>query len=426
MGIKKEIKREDVFRFMDKFLSSDLLKRKTTLGFILAILFTIFLLQNIPNYVESSRDAASYYTAAHGITQKINVYDEQEFQTLADTLFGTSPVIYPYLYFPVPAQLFVPLAQLKPSHYFRAIFILNLLCTCACLFAIYLLLKLKEAASPISLIFLFFLLCGNLPLFNTIHHGQINLMVFALILFSLYALKNNRLYLSALLLSLAVFFKIYPVLFLLLFLLQKRFKYLAWVAVNSAGIFLLSILIFSPQPWIDFITGSLRSFTTGKDTSFFMDFGAHINNYSLNGFVSQFLLQFHLPRSLVMPLILLMLGLFLFLFRSQIRLMLKHRDVNLDTSIILVLSLILSTITWSHHYVIMIFPFAYFFHQLIRDRRYIYIFPLGAFVYFVLYYPTWGGFPFNQFRLFAIVIFLIIIFLYYFSKKTRPQAEQRS
>ena len=180
---KKEIKQENVFQLIDKFIYSDLLRRKITQGLILVMLFTVFLIQNVPNYVLSSRDASTYYTAALGMTQKINVYDEQEFQALADSLFGTSPVIYPYLYFPVPAQLFVPFTRLTPTQYFHVIFILNLLCTCACLYAIYLLLKLQDAASPLSLIFLLFLLCGNFPLLNTIHQGQINLMVFTMFLF---------------------------------------------------------------------------------------------------------------------------------------------------------------------------------------------------------------------------------------------------
>jgi hypothetical protein len=37
--------------------------------------------------------------------------------------------------------------------------------------------------------------------------------------------------------------------------------------------------------------------------------------------------------------------------------------------------------------------------------------------YFLLYFPTWGGFPFNQFRLLFLMVFLSLLLYFHFSNK---------
>lgn len=95
---------------------------------------------------------------------------------------------------------------------------------------------------------------------TAIHHGQVNLLVFNVLLLSLIFQKKAKPWPAAFFLSLAVFIKIYPVLFVLLFIFFKRLRYLAAFAVNSAA--LLADQIFYNLPWGGFPFDQVRLMAT--------------------------------------------------------------------------------------------------------------------------------------------------------------------
>jgi hypothetical protein len=81
-------------------------------------------------------------------------------------------------------------------------------------------------------------------------------------------------------------------------------------------------------------------------------------------------------------------------------------DPALESSLLFILTLVLAPITWSHHFVLMLFPLTYLFGRIIRERRYAF-FPLLAFLASpILYELPWGTFPYNQVRLLAALGFL--------------------
>jgi len=294
------------------------------------------------------------------------------------------------------------------------------------IFLIYKLLELKEVETQLPLVFLFFILVGNIPLHVTIDYGQINMLVFNLILLSMALLKSDKKFISSLLLCLAIFFKIYPALFLVLFLFEKKYRYILYSVINFIIILLLSIILFSQSHWHGFINMSLDNFISGEKSNVFLDFGAHINNYSLYGFFSQLFIKNGLPRAYVLPAIILFLIILIFLFKSKIKELIKWENLNLNISLILILILVLSTISWVHHYVIIIFPVAYLFKRIIQERRYIYLIPFTLLFYFIMYYPPWGGFPFNQIRFMSTIALLFLIAYYDFSKRKKKAEYSRA
>ena len=260
---------------------------------------------------------------------------------------------------------------------------------------------------------------GNIPLLTTIDYGQINILVFNMILLSMVLLKSDKKFISSLLLCFAIFFKIYPALFLVLFLFEKKYRCILYSVINSIIILLLSIILFSPSYWYRFTNMSLGNFLSGEKSNVFFDFGAHINNYSLNGSLSQLFIKNGIPRAYVLPAIILFLIIMFFLFKSKIKELIKWKNLNLNISLILILILVLSTISWVHHYVIIVFPVAYLFKRIIQERRYIYFVPFSLLFYFIMYYPPWGGFPFNQIRFMSAIALLFFITYYDFSERTR-------
>jgi len=417
--LNKKIKKGDIHRALDKIIYSRLFKKKIYLIIIISVLSIFFLLENFHHINIWDVDAPSYYTAAKGITQNINIYDEEEFQNLASSLFGKSVLVFPYLYWPVLAQIFVPLSYLNPYGYFQFLFFFNVLMTFLCIFLIYCLLGLKNRKTNLPVIYLFLLIAYNIPLYSNLRNGQINLLVLNLVLASFLLLSHKKQFASSLLLCFAILFKIYPILLLALFFFQKKYRYIIYSFINFIFIFSISSLLFSINHWYEFIKMAMNNFLYGKQSEFFFDFGIQAHNNSLNGFLSQIFLRNNLSRSYVLPVILLLILIIIVVFRSKLKSLFQIKDMNLSLSLILMLTLIFSVITWHHHYIIMIFPLAYFFNRILIDKRYIYFLPLILLSFFIFYSNTLGGgLPFNQARLISTILLLIILLYYYFSRKT--------
>jgi len=415
-SLKQKITKEDIYKIIDSVISSIFFKKKLYLVLLIIIFIIGFSFQNFYHFYTWDTDSPSFYTAAIGMLQNINIYDHQEFQKLADSLFGKSIVVFPYLYWPVLAQLFIPLTYINYSDYFLLLLIINILLTFTCLYLIYNLLELNTRKNNLPILFLFLTIVHNLPLQTTLHHGQVNILVFGAILLSLLLLKHNKEYSSSFFLSIAVYLKIYPVLFLALFLLQKKYKYIVYSFINFIAIFLFSSLLFSLDPWLDFIKMGISNLFYGTKSDFFIDYNAQWGNNSLNGFISQIFIRNDLSRSLVMPVVLLLLIACFFLFKSKIKKLLKRKELNLDASFIFTLSLIFSTISWNHHYVIMIFPLIFLFNKIISERRYNYLLPYLLLAFLILFHPRTGGFPFNQILFMSTVLFLCLLLQYHFSR----------
>jgi hypothetical protein len=417
--LNKKIKKGDIPNAIDKTIYTQFFQKKIYLWIAIVALSAGFILQAIPYKDSWDIDSPTFYTAAKGILLNINIYDEQQFQELAVSTFGKSLTVFPYLYWPLLAQMFIPLSLLSPSDYFTFLFFLNITLTFLCLYLIYCLLELKDRKTNLPVMFLFSTIIYNVPLFINIRNGQINLLVFTSILLSLLLLKNNNQYISSFLLCLAIFIKIHPVLFLAVFLFQKKYRYLIYSFINFVIIFLFSSLLFPFNHWSDFIRMAISNFLHGKQTEFFFDFSIHPQNNSLNSFISQIFLRYNIPRSYVMPAIALIAVILIIIFKSKIKNFLQTKNLNFEISAILMLILIFSVISWHHHYITMIFPLAYFFNQIIKDRRYHFLLPFLLLAFCILCYPKiGGGLPFNQTRLISTIFFLILFFYYHFSGKT--------
>ena len=105
--LNKKIALEDIYQAADKIIFNRFFQRKLFLLIMVSVLLVVFFIQTVPSANQWDRDSPSFYTAAKGITKKIDIYDWEGFQTLADSIFGKSEIVYPYLYSPVLAQLFI-------------------------------------------------------------------------------------------------------------------------------------------------------------------------------------------------------------------------------------------------------------------------------------------------------------------------------
>jgi len=402
----KPIGKSDIYAALGRVISAPILRKKAVLWALILLCAAWFLLQAYPYLNMWDLDSISYYAGAHGLRQHINIYDDNEFQSMADTLVGKGVIVNPYIYPPLLAQLCLPLTRLSPSAFFLLVFILNVVLTFFNLFLLSRLLELDRRPTVLPLLFPFALLLFNAPILRTIDYGQINILVFTATLLFMACQKRGKPFAAGFFLSLAVFIKIYPILFVLPFIFFKRWKSLAAFIVNSAAMLVLSIGVSGPAPWLDFVKSTLSLFFKKPDSPFTRGFQSSFTNVSLKGFLTQGFAQLHLPEALVVPLFLLAAVLLVLWIFVSPRKREVAADPALEGSLIFILTLVLAPITWPHHYVIMMFPAAYLFRRIIDEKRYAAFLLLALFGGQVFYQQPWGAFPFNQLWLPATLGFL--------------------
>jgi alpha-1,2-mannosyltransferase len=409
----------DVSRGIDRLVTSPVFRRKEIFVALAIILSVWFGLQTGSFPIEWDTDSPSYYAAAHAISRGVNAYDDPAFQNLGNELFGKANLVYPYIYPPLLAQMILPLARLPYNAYFTVLYVANMALAFLALYLLAVLLELRDPRTFLPLLFPFALFISNEPVLTTIHHGQVNFLVFDAILGFLIFQKKGRPWPAGAFLALAVFIKLYPVLFVLPFLLHKKWRALAAFAASSAGLLGGSILVSGISPWLDFGRSTLTLFWMRPDSPFTRGFQDSMGNYSLKSFLASLFPRLGLPPGLVAPAFLLLaLGLFAAVFASRRRALIAAEPVLLG-SFLLLLTNILAPITWSHHFVLVLLPAVYLFRRIIRERRYAAIPVLALCLFEVFHAVPWGAFPFNQVRLAAALGLYAMLFVF----AGRPAAE---
>ncbi len=396
---------------LDRLFHARLLYKKGVLPSLLILAAAVILVKAYAHSLDWDTDAPSFYTAAVGLRTGVNIYDPVAFDGLAASLFGRSVTVYPYIYFPVLAEILIPLARLEYPAFSQVVLAVNLVLTFLCVWLVLRLVRPAERDRPALLLFLFISAAVSEPLNTTIHHGQVNLWVLALVLAAILLLERGREFWAVALLCLAVFFKFYPVLVFALFLFQKRFRALGYAVFHGLLIAGISAAVLGTRPWEDFFTSATGNFLYGTKASFFFDFNAQWWNNSLNGLFTQALIAGRASRSLALPLVLAACAVFLAVFRKNVRRIVADADLKVGVSLALLASLSLSTISWNHHFVILFLPLAVTANLLLARRAYGQVLLLLALTALVWRHPLWGGLPFNQ-ALLAGTLALTVLFLF--------------
>jgi alpha-1,2-mannosyltransferase len=406
---------------LDRALTSPLSRNRAALWAGAVLFSAAFLFQTAEYLYVWDTDSPSYYAAAHGLLAGADIYDHSEFQAIADGVFGRSMVVFPYIYPPFLAQLLIPLASMSPSGYFLALQALNWGLAFLALFLTAKLLGFRPGQSILPILVLFALLPSNRALFTTMHHGQTNLLVLDAVLASLVFRRTDRPWPAGLFLSLAVLVKVYPAIFILPLFLSRKWKHVAATAVAGTALFAASVALSGPGPWLKFLAFTRETSFRWPDSPFLIGFGDAVGNVSIKGFLHHLFEAAGLPRSgavAAWAAAAAALGVFLVLLIRKKR---WAGDLGLQASVLLLVSVLLAPISWSHHYVVVLVPAAYLFSRILGERRYAAFPLLAAFAGLALYHPAWCGFPFNQARTFGALLLLLLIVLY--DRRTPAKAE---
>jgi len=204
---------------------------------ILSIFMVVILVAGYKDSVGNPIDFAIYHSIGKQLLQ--GNFDLYPSVHLDGTSYSQINGMY-YRYAPVTALLFVPFALFDVATAAFLFFLLKI----AALFGVVLMIsKLTAVKSDRYLavgLIAFFSVAGYI--IEDWHVGNVHFLSFFLIVLAIYGIEKGRVVWPSFLLALAVALKITPLLFVFYFLVKKKFKVCAVVAVSLAVLFLLPAL----------------------------------------------------------------------------------------------------------------------------------------------------------------------------------------
>jgi len=301
-------------------------------------------------------DSYSYYFAARAISQGLNPYDgdllermgQQEYLKPLER-FGTQENVYPYLYPPVLAAYWRVFTLLPPLTAHRAVVLMNALLLGVVLWLIAKIVRPARHPHALLLIFILFQAVNGAAVTST-RAGQVNILLLVFMLVSLYSHLKEKDSLSALFLVLAILIKITPALLLAYFVLfyHRRWEYVGWALLWTFVVVGSSFWLAPPVNWLYFFQASSAGPPLGAQFSIW-------GWLSIHGETNAFL--YHnkgwLYLGIAVPL--LILGLWSIKNTPE-----SERPVYAFAQLMM-LSLLLSPLTWHHHYIFFMLPGYYLF-----------------------------------------------------------------
>ncbi len=366
-------------------------------AFMVAGFFLIILL-----YLNVLRERFRYGDYAYYLEAATALFNNQ---TLPDT----------YLYLPLWATILQFIVPLGDQGMLAILWTMNII---ALGFFYILLVRVLERygysnrfAVAITIVFMLV----NTPLHRTLGYVQVNLIVMALVMYSLLAFPKN-IFLSALTLALAVHLKTSPAALVLAFLLERNWKWIFWFALTFILIALIPVALEGIHPYFDYIAniGILTRITDTNfhDTSFdsffrFLDpfFGIKIETTRLIAMAAKAALGFFTIYIMAQNV------------RNHTFVNSKAENKNLLNAIpsLFVLMTLASPIVWDHHGMFVTLSFLLLLKRIESPALWIW-FGFAYIQEFIM--PSFDFFPWSYGRLIAPLIILWLMWITTKNKQT--------
>jgi alpha-1,2-mannosyltransferase len=300
---------------------------------IFGIVFLVFsfLIASRALFLPGYPDFAQYY------------YGFQLFQAGINPFITKGQMFTATTYPPFVSMLFAPLS-LIPFLFVQKIWTAIMITLLP--FSIYLIFKInnKKFFTPLGFVilglsYLYF------PVRFTLGMGQINILIFFLVVLSIYLLNINKSILSGLSLALPFAIKFFPVLFVPYLLVIKKNKILSYSLLFFL-VFTVIGFMLAPALNIFYFEKIFPSLLSSWKTDYY--------NQSLTGFIGRFIVQDEL-RNILRVLISLLIIIVSFIPIFKYSKKTKER-INLELSLLVSVSLIANNFSWQHHFVLLLFP----------------------------------------------------------------------
>lgn len=298
----------------------------------------------------------TFWTLSHTLTPDYSVH----YQAAVNVRNGW-PVYYGKTRFTVfaypvmTALFFIPLSFF-PYHLSQTFYLtINFISLILISLLIPIIITRKHSYFFSALIFSFSYL--SFPTKFTLGMGQLNLAAYIFLIFSLFFYFSSKKMATALFYAIACTIKPILILTIIAFLLKKEWKIVSYIILFFALFFLLSITIdrHALQDYFYYFQHALPQVAINGGREIYY-------NQGLMGFVYRTIpLGMQMQISYIGDLAIFLIGLF----------KLKSYKSSIIYSFSLLLSMIpiLDTLSWQHHFVILMLPFSYLFYKLIKDKK---------------------------------------------------------
>lgn len=204
------------------------------------------------------------------------------------------------------------------------------------------------------------------PFRYTLGSGHINSLLFLFLILTFYFMKRNEYFKSAVNLALGISLSVTPIIFLAVFILQKRLRLVILTLVNLIIISLITMLFFGDKIFFYYYNITATYFDFGVTTYY---------NQSLVGFLARVLNAPNLVSNVLVVILSLFLALLgYFLVKSK-----GHKDLTdfIFYNISILYILIFSPFSWQYYFIITIIVLVFTFYCLYRQK-------LAKIFYFIL------------------------------------------
>jgi hypothetical protein len=348
-------------------------------------LLVLFLVYSVISVKKSyNDDFRAYYQAGSLISSRVNIYEH-------------GIVEGGYLYSPTFAVLLIPLSWLPQIPAATLWYIGNIISLILLiLLSIYLNVQTEQKFTTwvkthflrydknnkllLFIVFTTFIVSARFWL-NNIEHGQINLQIWCMALFSIYFRKQNRYLLSGLLLGLVIIIKVLPLLLLFYFLVKRDLKIIYITVLFIIGLLMFPSIIIGWHFNIDLLQywySNVMMFSYNHLAA-----SAGDSNQSLPAMIVRFLSN--VPGneetgqavnlfSFPIPKVLMLAGVLQIIFISIIPFIVIQRKVdqwvkeNIEISVLFISAVLLPPLAWKAYYVASIMAYATLIYLLLNKR----------------------------------------------------------
>lgn len=247
------------------------------------------------------------------------------------------------------------------------------------------------------------------PLKNELLFGQVYLLLFFLLSEFWLACEKNQLKKMTFFLSLAIFLKVFPILFIFVFFFKKQFKPLIYIMFSCLLLFLISILFTGLEIWIFYFKNVLTKASNGEIA------GTYVDNYQS---VFMFLKRLMIFDAIENPDAFCNSSLLFFALTSTLKIGLiitgyfvcKRVSNSLFIfSYWILITILISPYGSTYTFILLLFPFFVLAKIDISNiKKGIFIFLLLLINNLPLAYFIENKFPFSYLRLFTLLLFFIL------------------
>jgi alpha-1,2-mannosyltransferase len=189
--------------------------------------------------------------------------DFNTYYLAGERILGGLPIYPPtdsdrFLYAPIFALAFAPIAALPLKLAQLAFFIVNAFALVELIIGAGVMLFGRARQLPAALIVIPVLLCFRF-IGNNIEHGQINLIVLALIVWAIIYSEERRAPLAGLMLAAAILIKPFAILAAAYIFIRRRFNSFGWTIVGGIILIVAPVFIFGPHRWVEQTTAYVQA-----------------------------------------------------------------------------------------------------------------------------------------------------------------------